>query len=498
MLKNKLFHVAAAGVLTLAAAGNAVAALTPFQQDVATAINNGLAYLTTNGVFNNPSSLGVNGASGIAVEALLEKRPSGNPADPPQGYTGAIAADQALLRSAAEYMLTATSTATYYAYRDGSWMFALSGYALTGGPDKSVLAPANAAVKTIKQTMDALVDRTLANQTAPGYWCYTAANCFDSSTTQYAVAGLNAARVFYQSVKSGDAPYADGVRSGLIDAALAKARNVYVINAATGGDNAGCNVLTATERGHGYHPKNEGYNPSLQQTASGIYIQLFGGADVNTPNVQAYMEWLRNRYRYTDLDSLGNSWPTLSYGYYLWSSFKAMELIRQSGVVVGVGNIGPNDLGTLPAGNAPACVVRESNKDPAVITRPALFGVGGAGIYAAETKGQYFDYAHQLIAMQCANGAFTCTGYPGSWEGGVNASHNGYALLVLQRATGVIISRCDVDGNGIINRADINAIRLGIGQSPGANDVRDANVDGKITIVDVRLCTQQCTNTSCN
>ncbi len=43
-------------------------------------------------------------------------------------------------------------------------MFALAGYALTGGPDKSVLAPANADYQTIKQAMDALVDRTLANQ----------------------------------------------------------------------------------------------------------------------------------------------------------------------------------------------------------------------------------------------------------------------------------------------------------------------------------------------
>ena len=201
-------------------------AVTPFQTDVSTAINTGLAYLAGNGVFNNPSSLGVNGASGIAMEALLEKRASGNPGDPPQGYTGASAADQALLRSAASYILNTVPASAFYAYRDGAWMFALSGYALTGGPDKSTLGTTD----TIKQAMDALVDRTLANQctdtpgscpatsgynsTYWGYWCYTNAFCRDSSTTQFAAAGLNAARVFYLSSKSADDTFADAVRVG--------------------------------------------------------------------------------------------------------------------------------------------------------------------------------------------------------------------------------------------------------------------------------------------
>ncbi len=97
-----------------------------------------------------------------------------------------------------------------------------------------------------------------------------------------------------------------------------------------GSDNPVCFKLQSDRTGHGY--RRMSYRPSLQQTASGIYIQLFGGADVNSPSVQAYMEWILNRYRYTDLDSMGNSWPGQSHGYYLWSSFKAMELIRASGI----------------------------------------------------------------------------------------------------------------------------------------------------------------------
>ena len=86
VMKSFWFGAVIGGALSLAAAS--AQAVTPFQQDVSTAINKGLNYLSSNGVFSNPSSLGVNSAQGVAMEALLEKRASGNPADPPQGYTG--------------------------------------------------------------------------------------------------------------------------------------------------------------------------------------------------------------------------------------------------------------------------------------------------------------------------------------------------------------------------------------------------------------------------
>ena len=197
---------------TLLFAAGSAQAVTPFETDVSTAINRGIEWLANNGAFNNPSS--ASDASGLPMLALLEKRPSGNPADPPQGYTGASAGDKARLQTSAAYILDRANETTFYAYRDGNWMFALSEYALTGGPDKSVLAPANADYETIKQVMDRLVDRTLAaQQKAPqyanaidqGYWCYYGVGCKDSSTTQFAVAGLAAAKAFYSSNKSGDA-----------------------------------------------------------------------------------------------------------------------------------------------------------------------------------------------------------------------------------------------------------------------------------------------------
>jgi hypothetical protein len=508
---KKVWAGAVGGAALFLAASSAQAALSNFQADVATAIDRGLNWFSVNGAFNNPSAAG--DAAGLVMEALLEKRPSGIPTDPPQGYNNSSPVDQGRLRALATYIINQTNLegpANFYAYRDGARLFALAEYAVTGGPDKSVLG----TTITIKQAVDMLVDRTVARQRkAPafpaainqGYWCYNDANCEDSSTTQFAAAGLNAAKVFYTSGKFGDpantGPFNDAARTAQINTALALTKTAYELNALNGSDygttvNANCQVMNATERGHGYNAKS--WRPSLAQTASGVYIQQFGGSDVNTPMVQNYMQWLKNRYRYTDLDSLGNSWPTLTWSYYMWSSFKAMELIRQSGVIRAIGNIGPDDMGTLPVGTAAAgdCAVRETNKDPAPLTRVASFGAGGAGYYAAEPKNQYFDYAHQILSYQCpaGSGFFGCNGAPGYWD---QWSHQAYQLLVLLRATGNAIQKCDVNGDGRIDALDINLIRSGIGSVPVPNDVRDANNDGRLTMVDVRQCTLVCSSANC-
>ncbi len=544
--KGLLSRVLMAAAVTCSA--GLVQAATPFENDVSVAIDRGINYLAAQGAFNNPSSAG--DGSGLPMLVLLEKRASGIATDPPQGYTGANPTDQGRLRTAASYILDRANETSFYSYRDGAWMFALSEYALTGGPDKSALAPANADYETIKQVMDRLVDRSLAGQRQAsngfpnavnqGYWCYNDANCEDSSTTQFVVAGLASAKAFYSSAKSGDAPYADAARVTQIDAALARARVAYELNATTGSDNGSCDVMTTTERGHGYNSfKTSSYKPSLAQTASGIYIQMFGGSNVNSASVQNYLEWMRNRYRWQDLDNLGNFWSGNSWGYYLWSSFKAMELIRQSGVAPAAGKLGPNDLGKLAAANAPACVVRQENKDPAVVSRPASFGAGGAGFYAGEAKGQYFDYAHQILGLQCPQGGgsagyFGCNGSPGNWD---SWSHQSYQLLVLQRSTGGgcvdsdgdgvcdsedncpavanpnqentygdargdaceprPVASCDVDTDGDVDSVDVNLVRAGIGKPLVAGDKRDANGDGKITINDVRACTLKCTRALC-
>jgi hypothetical protein len=564
MLNRKSLRHALLGWLggALALAAVSAHAQTNFEQDVGTAIDRGIEWLNNFGAYNNPSSAG--DAAGLALLALLEKRASGNINDPIQGYDGANATDQGRMRNAAAYILDRVNETTFYAYRDGNYLMALSLYARTGGPDigdPGMPAP-SPDYQTIDEAMDAMVDRVVANQRqAPafpnaidqGYWCYTNASCEDSSTTQFATAGLAAAKAYYT-----DNP--DAARLAAINTALALVRQAYELNAVTGSDNASCNVLSASERGHGYRT---GYVPSLQQTASGVYIQLFGGANVNTPMVQNYMEWLRNRYRWQDLDSLGNSWPGSSYWYYLWSSFKGAELMRLSGIAPGPGNIGPDDLGTLPAANAPACVVRQVHKDPATFARVPSFGAQGAGYYAAEPQSQYFDYAHQILTHQCWDGSlpitgndgrFICGGAPGSWNA---YSQQSYALLVLQRAVGgacvdsdgdgvcdeddncpatpnpdqsdrdgdgvgdvcdncpdvfnpgqedsngdgigdaCSVEKCDIDSDGDIDRLDTRLIAAARGQNVDPSDPRDANSDGTITIRDVKICTAQCTRARC-
>ena len=158
--KKTISGALACAALSLAA-GSALAG-TPFQNDVTTSINLGIEYLANANAFTG----GAGDATGLATQALLEKRASGNPADPPSGYTGASVTDKGRLRTAATYMINQTDSngASLATYRDGQRLFALAGYALTGGPDKSVLG----TTITIKQAMDNLTDKIMSNQNAAG------------------------------------------------------------------------------------------------------------------------------------------------------------------------------------------------------------------------------------------------------------------------------------------------------------------------------------------
>ncbi len=81
----------------------------------------------------------------------------------------------------------------------------------------------------------------------------------------------------------------------------------------------------------------------------------------------------------------------------------------------------------------------------------------------------------------------------------LNANTNGVSpvLFDLTLQTPSAGGSCDVDVDGDVDRIDTGLIRAGIGQTPVANDPRDANADGLITITDVRACTLRCTRPSC-
>ncbi len=414
---------------------NAQAQVTNFSQDVGTSIDLGVESLATRGAYNNPSTAGP--AVGLTTLAIMEKRASADQNAVGQGYNGASAIDQGRMRNSIAYILSQINNVPFdLSYKDGSGLMALSLYLRTGGPDRGEHPDLPAALPyDLIGAIDTIVDRFGTYQNAEGYWCYgpSFAGCPDSSTTQFVVAGLAAVKSVYS-----DASWSDPARLVAVDAMLASARQAYI-------DGGTADTLSGTERGHGYNRNNPA---SLQQTASGTWIQLAGGADVNDPSVQAYLEWMRNRYGYTNGNANANGgWGTSSY-YYMWSATKAMAFMESSGVSPAPGNLGPDDIGGLPAADAPAFASRASNLDPATVSRPALFGPEGAGYYADpnETPRSYFDFAHTLLSNQSAAGQYT--GF-GSWN---TFSRDAYAILILERSVG---GGCiDSDGDGICDADD--------------------------------------------
>jgi hypothetical protein len=191
---------------------------------------------------------------------------------------------------------------------------------------------------------------------------------------------------------------------------------------------------------------------SIQQTASGTWIQLVGGSTLNSADVQAYLRWIRARYRYSSiaLDSIDAGWG-LSFHYYLWSSSKAYAFIEDSGATPDPGNIDPDDLGTLPPGSAPAYAFRQEHRNPTTdATYEAKYGNSYTGGYEAETPRWYYDYAYTLLGNQsAATGEFFNPDPGGGWD---NMADQAYALLILLRSIG---GGCiDSDHDGICDSED--------------------------------------------
>jgi len=551
-----------AGALCLGAVG--AQAITPFEQDVNDAIDAGIAYARAQNWFGQIAS-GSNGpGNGLLLLALLEK--TGD-----DGYAGLDAADQTLARRSACILIDDGSfgdRGSFYSYYDGQVMMALSVYAQTGGPDVpgEVFGSYNCSARSVRATMDKVVDRTIAAQSKgtptsgglPGYWGYSGTGR-DSSTTQLTAAGLGAAKGYY--INLGESP--DKNRAPLISTALDLTSAAYAVNGklATGtycSDTCGDPAKGQACWGHGYQSNYGNANSSNQQTASGTWLQQLGtGKNVNDPAIQNYLRWLQNNYAYSD-NIARDSWPE-AYFYYLWSSSKAYGFIENSDVTPSAGNVGPTDMGTLPA--KASCTYawsrsREVNRSPATDTRPAPRngGVAGpAGYYAETPKGWYYDYAYRLMSLQTAAGQFPNPN--GTWS--VSADH-GYALLVLLRSLGGAcldtdgdgicdsddncpavanpgqedgdkdgvgdvcdncpkvanpdqkdsngngigdaceIARCDMDGDGDIDSLDIRAITKLRGKKvPPAPEAADIDNNKYINVNDARGCTLKCTRPSC-
>ena len=220
----------------------------------------------------------------------------------------------------------------------------------------------------------------------------------------------------------------DMPRIPLITASLDKISAAYAANGkltttasgGSGGSNQ-FNTCGAGCTGHGYQQNYGPGNTSSQQTASGTWGQLTGtGKTVNDTNLQGYLRWLQNKRTATPpmpVMTVGRTPTSTTCG--LLS--KAYNIIQNSGVPADPGNIDPAGTGLSGIGTLPAIGTREVNRDPAVDTRPAPRGAGGAGYYAGTPKGWYDDYAYRLMSLQQASGYFPNPNGP--WNNSVDHAY---------------------------------------------------------------------------
>ena len=107
------------------------------------------------------------------------------------------------------------------------------------------------------------------------------------------------------------------------------------------------------------------------------------------------------------------------------------------------------------------------------------------------------DLPNQAFAG-VANGAnFNASGRYIQVQTRLNANQANVSPVLFDLRIDSTVLTCDIDGDSDIDKNDITLIRAALGQSVAANDSRDANGDGKITIVDTRTCATRCTRPSC-
>ncbi len=459
------------GVISVCHEQRANAEVTNFSRDVSDAIDDGISWLDSIGVFNNPAGLSGpdRNALGLAALSIMERRVSADQNAASAGYGNATAEDQVRIQSLITYIINRATNASFSAYRDGGDLMAISLYARTGGPSQ---ADAITAINNI-------FDRMRSGQGSHGYWAYSGPGT-DSSTTQLVVAGLAGARAVFS-----DQRFVDPVRLGQLNTMTSTTANAYATRS-TAGD------LTNDGRGHGYSPTHA---PSFQQTASGLWSQIIGGYDLNSQSVQEYLKWLYLRYNYQTIEPYRNSWPQ-AHLYYMWSSAKAYTFLEDSGAVAAPGNLDTQDLGTLPSNAAPSANVRLLHRDPSADPRVTRRGPEGAGYYNSihELPRWYYDYAYTLMGLQDVNGRFVSN--LNSWNR--IASHS-YAMLVLERSVGggCVDSdnddACDAEDNcpALPNPDQLDADNDGIGdlcdacpQNPDPNQF-DTDGDGQGDACDV-------------
>jgi hypothetical protein len=213
---------------------------------------------------------------------------------------------------------------------------------------------------------------------------------------------------------------------------------------------------------------------------SAIGIQVDSNNDVwqvgfsNTGRMQ--------KYRGSDGAPLG-VFPvgTLPYTYSDAAGFAARNVTTPTGTWTVVydggapatqwGTINWND--TVPTGSSVQVQARAADSQAALALQA----------YQPISKGVQFAAAGQFIQIQTR----------------LNANTNNDSPILLDLTVASLQNNlvCDIDLDGDVDSADIALIRAGLGQTPAPGDPRDANGDGKITVVDTRTCATRCTRPNC-
>ena len=393
-----------------------------FAQDVKAAAEDGVQYMRAINWFGGNCGWG----AGVALLALLEQRTSADPNSPAVGYRGLSPADQARARDAASYILGRAGEG-FYSYGYGASLLGLAAYARTGGPE-IVGSP-----RLLDQAIRRLVDVGIS--VWDGFmWDYHAPGG-DSSTNLYYVSGLVAAKAYFLDPRFRDPAMVDAIQEVLERQVSVYGNGIKISPDAYGGG------------GHGYRSDGGHSAPSYAQTSAGLFGMLVGGATLGNPNekVGDYMRWLVDRYQYQSIDVSGgvyrNAWNH-SYYYYLYYSAKAYALMDKVRMGPAEDGAHPEMLGTLPASGP-----RIAHRNPLADPRPGRRGAGGAGYYAAEPPGWFYDFAYTLMTQQQGDGKFQ---QPlNHWD---ECANHSYAVLVLSYS---LAGGCvDVDRDNVCEDVD--------------------------------------------
>ncbi len=263
--------------------------ITQFGIEINNTVDRGLQYLRQTQGFDG----GWGRATGLAVLCFLEKRASEDWNSPSVGYINMSQQDQEIVKKGIKYCINnipGISQNHAESYDSGSCLMAMSSYISTGGPNLiGAILPVTDAINHGIETIVLL--QNLSDRMGFGYNLNNLHT--DMSTTQFGMAGLNAAgRVNINALST-----------------ISLTREFLLASRYQNG-------------GFSYQP---GGQITHAMSASGLWTLMLSGLNKEDLFVQQTLLWLRDNYSFDNSNRIGDN---RSYYYYLWASAKAFEVTK--------------------------------------------------------------------------------------------------------------------------------------------------------------------------